>query len=109
MVPGARSPFVCFFGCAGHIPALLTLQQKFSPAENRMARIKREQAQDDVAALKKRTDASLFQIGDKVRVRSPASGKWDKVGFITDVVKGPDDVARSFLIKLEGGDEHYRH
>ena len=52
----------------------------------------------------------IFQIGDKVRIRSPATGKWQQTGEIILLVYGQDNVARSYLIKFsdEGG-QHYRH
>ena len=74
-----------------------------------MAQVKREQAQENIVALRKRADKAMFQLGDKVHMRNPGKGKWDKLGIITDVVKSQDDVAHSFLIKIESGEEYYRH
>ena len=88
VIHGASSSFVRFFGREGCVPAIPIIHQKFSPADTRRARVKREETQNGVAANKKRSDASIFHIGDKVRVHSPASGRWDMVGYITDVVKG---------------------
>ena len=101
VIPGASSSFVRFFCRTGHIPDLPAIKQNFTPAKTRLCRVHHKEAQNYVAISKKRTDPSLFQVGDKVRVRSPATGKWDKIGSLTELVLGQDDIARSYIIKLE--------
>ena len=68
VIPWASSAFIRFFGQAGRIPDLPTLKQKISPAAIRIHRVKREEAQNAVAISKKRSDPTIFKVGDAVRI-----------------------------------------
>ena len=58
----------------------------------------------------KRSDPTIFKVGDAVRIRNPASGKWVHTGNIMELVLGQDGVARSYLIRFDGDEgHHYRH
>ena len=107
--PGAGSAFFRFFGRRGRISSIPQLHQQFIPEEVRLARVARENAQNDVATKRKRSGQHIFQLHDKVRVRNPASGSWDRQGIITDVISSQDGVIRSFMVKLDTGELLYRH
>ena len=57
-----------FFGRNGRIPSQPQLQKQFTPEEVRLARVTRENAQNELAVKRKRTDQHLFQLNDRVRV-----------------------------------------
>ena len=102
VIPGASSAFVRFFGRAGCIPDLPTLRQKFSPADVRLHSVKREEAQNAVASSMKRSDPTIFKVGDSLGVRSPAMGQWIHRVIITGLFLGQDQEAHSYLVKLDG-------
>ena len=50
---------------------------------------------------RKKSGKHIFQLKDKVRIRDPASGVWNKMGIIEDVISSQDGVVRSFMIRLD--------
>ena len=98
-----------FFGRNGRIPSLPQLQKQFTPEEVRLARVAHENAENELAVKRKRADQHFFQLNDRVRVRNPASGSWDKQGIISDVISSQDGVVCSFMVKLDSGELLYRH
>ena len=77
--------------------------------EVRLARVARERAQEELAMKRKRAYQNIFQQGDRVRVRDPARGNWEKQGEITDVISSLDGVVRSVIMRLDSGELLYRH
>ena len=87
-----------------------TLRQKILPAATRIHRVKREEAQNAVAISMKRSDPTIFKVGDAVRISLPALGKWIHTGQIMELVLGQDGVARSYLVRFDRDEgQHYRH
>ena len=109
MYPRGQFCLIPFFGRKGRISSIPQLQQQFTPEEVRLARVARENAQRHLAMKRKRTDQHIFQLNDRVRVRNPASGSWDKQGIISDVISSQDGVIRSFMVKLDSGELLFRH
>ena len=110
VIDGAKSAFMRFFGRKGRVTSIPSLKKSMSNAEIRLARIAREHHQNKLSIAKCRTDPTIFNIGDKVRVRSPSTGKWGQEAQIISLVLGQDNIARSYLVKFKDtGGQYYRH
>ena len=77
--------------------------------EHRDLVAKRQSKQEAIAKKKGRASKDEFKTGDRVRVRDPKTGKWDKIGTITEERDMDGYRNLSFVVEMENGWETICH